>query len=121
EDPEETARHLALGAIGPERSVSDALEIATARARDRGASAAAADLADQAVALTPKDAEDDALLRRRLLAAECHFDAGNADAARALLEEASTNAPLGPARAEVLRRLGNVWRFQGKCDKSRDL
>ena len=53
-DPEERARHLALGAEGPDKEVADALEGAARQAAARGAPAAAAELAELAVRLTPK-------------------------------------------------------------------
>lgn len=107
DDPEERARHLALAAEGRDESVAAALEEAAVRARSRGAPDAAAELAEHAVELTP-DGGGPAALRRRLLAAERHFEAGDAARARSLLEEALDVAPSGPPRARVLSLLGNV-------------
>ena len=55
-DPEQRARHLALGADGPSAMVADELEAASAAASSRGASGAAAELAELSVSLTPADA-----------------------------------------------------------------
>jgi predicted ATPase len=52
-DAEERARHLALSASGPDPAVAAALDEAARRARSRGAPAAAAELAEQALRLTP--------------------------------------------------------------------
>ena len=52
-DPEERARHLALAAPGPEPAVAEALDTAAWHASARGASDAAADLAELARKLTP--------------------------------------------------------------------
>ena len=54
-DPEERARHLALGADGPDKEVADALESAARQAAARGAPAAAAELAELAVRLTSSE------------------------------------------------------------------
>ena len=47
-DPEEQARHLALGASAPNAKVAAALDAAAWQARDRGAATAAAELAEPA-------------------------------------------------------------------------
>jgi hypothetical protein len=54
-DREERARHLALSADGPDASVANELDEASELAAGRGASAAAAELAELAAALTPAD------------------------------------------------------------------
>src|SRR4029077_19390504 len=51
-DQEERARHLALAADGPDEEVAAILADAAHRARSRGAIAAGADLAEQALRLT---------------------------------------------------------------------
>jgi hypothetical protein len=53
-DPEERARHLALGAQGPSEEIAAALDVAAAHARSRGAPTAAAELMELAASLTPK-------------------------------------------------------------------
>lgn len=106
-DPEERARHLALGSTGPDPVVAEALDEAARHARARGAPDAAADLAELARQLTPSD-HVDALRRRSLEAAEYHFDAGDAVRALSLLEETIASSPAGAGRAEILYRLASM-------------
>jgi DNA-binding CsgD family transcriptional regulator len=104
---EERARHLALATGEPDRHVASVLEEAARAAHVRGASAAGADLAEQALRLTPASSPDDA--RRRLfIAADMHHRAGDADRATALLERAFAAAAPGSERATVLARLAGV-------------
>jgi DNA-binding CsgD family transcriptional regulator len=103
---EERARHMAAASTDPDEAVARALEDAATAAENRGASGAAADLAERAVALTPSDSP--ALGERRLRAAKRHYDAGNLSAARDLLEVALAEASDGTQRARVLHLLGGV-------------
>ena len=104
---EERARHLALAAAEPNRSTAAILEEASHAAHARGAPAGAADLAEQALRLTPPGDAADA--RRRLfLAADRHDLAGDTDHAIALLERARDEVPGGVERAEALVRLADV-------------
>jgi DNA-binding CsgD family transcriptional regulator len=104
---EERARHLALAAPGPDPATAAVLEAASQAALERGAPAGAADLAEQALALTPPT--DAANARRRLyLAAERHDLAGDTDRAIALLERARDEAADGLDRARALVRLADV-------------
>jgi len=106
-DPEESARHLALAAEGPDPAVARALDDAARHARARGAPDAAADLAELARRCTPSD--DAASLRKRSLeAAEYHFDAGDASRALDVLREAIAAAPPGRERAQMLYRLSSM-------------
>jgi DNA-binding CsgD family transcriptional regulator len=103
-DPEERARHLALAAAGPDEEIAAALAAAANLARARGAAQAAAELADRAVAMTPADAA--AILDQRRIAAAAHWlYAGDANKARALLEEVIDSSEPGPIRAEALSSL----------------
>ena len=106
-DPEERARHLALGADGPDPEVATALDQAARRARMRGAPDAAADLADLACRMTGPDDFTD-LRRRRLDAAEYRFDAGDATRAIGLLRETIATTPPGRERAKILYRLASM-------------
>lgn len=107
EDAEERARHLALAATGPDPEVASALDDAARTAYRRGATDAAAELSEQARRLTPKERAKD-LRRRRIEAAEYHFEAGDTARARSLLEQVVADSPPGPARADALFRLGTV-------------
>jgi AAA ATPase domain len=101
DDPEERGRHLALAVEHPDAGVASALDEAASRAQARGAPDAAAVLLEQARRLTPADAGDDAR-RRGIAAAERHFDVGDTERARALLEELAAESPPGRERAHVL-------------------
>ena len=109
---EEKARHLALSAEGPDEVVATALENASAVALARGASAAAAELSEQALVLTPLERESD-VRRRTIATALHHFRAGDATAALALLEQALPSMPSGADRAHALALLQRVYRYEG--------
>jgi DNA-binding CsgD family transcriptional regulator len=111
-DAEERARHLALAVDGPDAEVAAALERAAAHARARGASAAAAELAEHARHLTPPGALTDTH-RRTVAAALYCFDAGDPERAIELLEDARGAASAGSQRAEVLSTLSRLHRFGG--------
>ncbi len=104
---EERARHLALATAKPDRNIASTLEEAARTAHARGAPVAGADLAEQALRLTPASGSDDA--RRRLfLAADLHHGAGDTARANALLEDARTAAVPGVERATVLAHLARI-------------
>jgi hypothetical protein len=105
-DPEQRARHLALGASGPSAEVADELEAASAIAALRGAPVGAAELAELSVSLTPGDAGREVLRRRQLLAADHHYASGDAERSRVILEPLLEQLQAGTERAAVLRRLG---------------
>lgn len=104
---EERARHLALATAAPDEGVASVIEEAARTAQRRGAPAGAAELAEQALRLTPTTGGDDA--RRRLfVAAELLRSAGDADRATALLEPARAAARPGRERASVIAQLASV-------------
>jgi DNA-binding CsgD family transcriptional regulator len=104
---EERARHLALGTEEPSGEIASILEEAARSAHARGAPATAAELAEQALRLTPPAHVDD--VRRRLLsAADLHSRAGDTDRATALLEPALAAAAQGNDRATVLAHLAGI-------------
>ena len=105
-DVEQRARHLALGADRPSARVADELETASAVAASRGATGAAAELAELSLSLTPTSAGDGVLRRRQLLAADQHYASGDVERLRAILEPLVEQLPPGVERARVLRRLG---------------
>ena len=109
DEPDERARHLALAATGPDPQVAAALDDAARRARARGAPQSAAELWERARRLTRPD--DPTAWKRSIEAGECHFEAGDTDRARILLEEAVARLPPGPDRAEALPRLAWVRSF----------
>ena len=96
-DPEEHARHAALGTTLPSSVVAEALDVAMRRARARGSIDTAAELAQLAVARTP--AQDiDQLLRRTVDAARCVLLLGDTVRAERMLTMGLGAAPAGPAR-----------------------
>jgi DNA-binding CsgD family transcriptional regulator len=100
-DPEQRARHLALGASGPSDEVADALDDAAERALARGAAIAAAELAELAVTLTSAT-DADARRRRIRQAAANYVQAGELNRSRELLERLLAELPPGGERADVL-------------------
>jgi len=104
---EESARHLALSADGPDASVADALEAAARSASVRGASDEAASLGELACRLTPTDAMDD-LRRRQVETAEYHAVAGDSGRARQLAEGVATSPPANVIRARALHLLAGL-------------
>jgi len=111
-DPEERARHLALGAEGPDADVAAALERAAHQAHDRGALPAAAELSELARRLTPAEM-DKSRHRRTVDSANFAWEAGETERARQLLNEARSTAPPGNRRAEILGWLGNLEEYEG--------
>jgi DNA-binding CsgD family transcriptional regulator len=102
DEPELRARHLALAATSGDEVTLRALDTAAESARIRGAPAAAAELMDLAIGLGGDTAE------RRLRSALHHFDAGDQERARAILEETIERLAPGDQRAEALSRLAVV-------------
>lgn len=105
ETPEERARHLALAGSGPDEDIAAALERAAESACRRGARSAGAALFEQSASLTPADHVGDRDARL-LAAARAHFQAGEPDRARALLE--SVTAGEAPVRFEAYCQLGTL-------------
>jgi DNA-binding CsgD family transcriptional regulator len=106
-DPEERARHLALGARPPDAAVAAELDAAAELAARRGACDAAAGLVELALRLSPPD--DAAGQCRRLVAASRFwFNAGDLARAQAMLEQAVASTPAGPLRSQALQLLGEV-------------
>jgi ATP/maltotriose-dependent transcriptional regulator MalT len=108
-DPEQRARHLALGADGPDERIAVELDGGADQAAARGAPGAAAELCRLAADLTP---DDPARARaRRLRAANLYSLAGRRDEAIALLDQLLAEGPSGVERADVL--IARVSTFQG--------
>jgi DNA-binding CsgD family transcriptional regulator len=119
-DPEQRARHLALAALGPDRTAAGALEEAARGAAARGSSAAAAELAEQAARLTPAARPEEAR-RRSADAASYHFESGDSRRARAILTRLASELPPGPERAEILVRLALTRAYDDDVHAATDL
>jgi DNA-binding CsgD family transcriptional regulator len=100
--PELKARHMALAASSADPETLDALDTAADDAAARGAPAAAAELAELAIRLGADHPE------RLIHAAQHHFNAGDPQRARALLEETVHRLPSGPLRGSALNLLAGV-------------
>src|SRR4051794_23755546 len=107
DDPLLRARHLALSTGTPDARVAATLDDAATLAADRGASAVAAELAEQAVRLTPSGSRD-ARQRRALAAARAHHAAGEWPRARAIATDLLAETDLGRLRAEGLMLLAEL-------------
>ena len=119
-EPEERARHLALAAVAPDAEVAAALDEAARLARARGAPVAAAELLEEARALTPAGCDGEAR-RRAVEAANHYFEAGDARRARALLEEVIADVPAGAERARALVVLARVRSYDDDIRAAGDL
>ncbi|MGH2805740.1 MAG: helix-turn-helix transcriptional regulator [Actinomycetota bacterium] len=106
-NPLDRARQLALATEDSDEAIAGELDAAALRAQRLGAPGAAADLADHACRLTPKDRHD-VLLARSARSAEYHLAAGNTARGRALLEHVVGSTPSGTERARLLLRLGRA-------------
>ena len=100
-DPEEHARHAALGSTERSFAVSAALDIGARHARARGSIDAATELAELALARTPVS-DSDELLRRSVDAAEYLLLLGDAPRARTVLSQGLDAVPAGPRRVRGL-------------------
>jgi hypothetical protein len=108
-DIEERARHLALATREPDVEVARLLDRAAAHARARGAPDAGAELAEQAVRLTPA-ADVEACENRMLAAAEFLLDL-DVPASTRVLDELLAAGVSGPRRAQAL-----LLRYQTEHD-----
>ena len=107
EDPLLRARHLALSTATPDADIAIVLDDAATLAAERGASAVAAELAEQALRLTPPD-ERDERHRRALAAARAHHAAGEWTRARTIATDLLAETEIGPWRAEALILLAEL-------------
>ena len=106
DDPVARARHLALSQDEPNPEIATTLDEAANLAADRGASAAAAELCEHALRLTPAD-DGDGRARRALAAARAHQAAGEWTRAR-VIATSLAEAETGAARAEALIVLADL-------------
>jgi DNA-binding CsgD family transcriptional regulator len=100
-DPEQHARHAALGAAEASASVAAALDVAAQHARSRGSLDSAAELAELAMNTTPVGERGD-LLRRTVAAAEYLFLLGDPARARTVVSAGLQAASPGPGRVPGL-------------------
>ena len=107
DDSEESARHLAEAADGPDEKVASALEAASTNVAARGAPDAAARLAKQAYDLTPPERRSEAH-RRRLAWSRYSVLAGDPAHAESLLERQLELSESGRDCAEVAFELGKA-------------
>jgi DNA-binding CsgD family transcriptional regulator len=107
DDPLFRARHLALSRDEPDTAVATILEDAATLAASRGVSAVAAELAAQALRLTPDDGSPERL-RRMLAAARADQAAGEWRRASALASELVALPESGDVRAEALVLLAEL-------------
>jgi DNA-binding CsgD family transcriptional regulator len=107
DDPLVRARHLALAQERPEANVAQQLDDAARLASGRGAPALAAELAEQALRLTPAD-DADGRHRRALGAARVQHAAGEWTRARTIATDLLAEAESGPERAEALILLAEL-------------
>jgi DNA-binding CsgD family transcriptional regulator len=105
------ARHLALSRLEPDADVAAIVYEAATLAADRGASAEAAELAEQALRLTP-ETETDERGRRALTAARSHQAAGEWTRARAFATSL-VETEQGALRAEALIVLADLESIGG--------
>ena len=101
DEPLLRARHLALSKDTPDTEVAVELDDAAKLAADRGVPAVAAELAEQALRLTPLDAGPERH-RRALAAAVAHQAAGEWTRARTIASDLLAEEEIGSMRAEVL-------------------
>jgi len=101
DDPVLRARHLALSSAAPDAEIAGVLDEAARVAADRGSAAAAAELAEHALRLTPARARGD-LQRRALAAARAHRASGEWTRAKTIASDLLTKMGGGAARAETL-------------------
>jgi DNA-binding CsgD family transcriptional regulator len=106
-DPEERARHRALGADGPDAQAAGMLDQAAELAHTRGAPDAAAELLVLAGQLTPPTRAADRW-RRTTDAARYYYEAGDPARARKLLDQVLASSPSGQRRARALLRQATV-------------
>ena len=110
-DPVVRARHLALSSDEPDAEIAIILDEAAIIAADRGASAEAAELFEQALRLTPEP-EVDGRGRRALAAARAHQAAGEWTRARTIATSLA-EAERGPLRGEALIVLADLGSIDG--------
>jgi len=114
-DVEERARHLALTTSATDEQIAAELDGAATRACSRGASGAAADLAELALLRTPSD-RPEARSSRAMRAADLRFFSGDIARSRELARTALDAATSGHHRAQMLLRWADMeWMDVRRC------
>ena len=107
DDPLVRARHLALSMESPDAAVAAVLEEAAGSATARGALQIAAELAEQALRLTPVEGRKERY-RRTLAAARAEHAAGEWTRTRSMLDGLLAEVKAGRFRAEALLVLAEL-------------
>ncbi|MGH3025213.1 MAG: LuxR C-terminal-related transcriptional regulator, partial [Gaiellaceae bacterium] len=107
DDPLVRARHLALSKEAPDGAVAAVLDEAAGSAAARGALQLAAELAEQALRLTPANARQERY-RRTLATARAEHAAGEWTRARAILADLLDEVEEGRFRAQALMLLAEL-------------
>ncbi len=102
DDPEERARHLALGSEPPDIAIAAQLDAAAKLAEARGAPQAAAELIELALEMAPPDGTS-SRADRLMNGATMHFEAGDLARAEELVQEVLATTLGGVRRAAALR------------------
>ena len=100
-DPEEHARHAALGSEDPSAAVAQSLDVAADHARRRGSIDAAAELSLLALDRTLAS-DTQGLMRRAVAAAALLYLLGDSGGARSLLDTSLERSAPGPERVAAL-------------------
>lgn len=106
-EPEERARHLALGSAGPDETIAIKLDEAASVVAARGAPEAAAELIDLAIQSTA-ERDVDARADRRIAGARFRFDAGDLGGAEALLDSVIDQGAEGVRRSRALQFIARL-------------
>ncbi len=107
DDPEERARHLALGSDIPDDEVAAALESAAERAAKRGAPDAGGEFLELAIRKTPA-ADPLGAARRRVELVELTLRAGETEEAKRHLALVLESVPQGELRARALEQRARI-------------
>ena len=107
DDPVDRGRHLALAADGPGDDIAAVLDSCARIAQVSGATLAAAELAEQALRLTPPESRADRL-RRGLAAADAQRAAGEWTRARSMVADVLREAADPSLRANALLLLAEL-------------
>lgn len=120
QDPEERARHLALGTTAPEADVAATLERAAEHANGRGAPDAARELQELSCTFTPEGGEE-LLATRRLALAEYMLRSGDTSGAEHLAELLVKTQPAGPTHARACELTARIYYIAGSARVAVDL